>query len=359
MSGTPSVNASYAYDALGRRVAKTSNNTVTIFVNSGYQILTEYSSTSNAPFTEIQSFVYATYIDDPIAVINANGKYFYHSNQQFSVGAITDSGGNLVERFGYNAYGKPVTILDSVLVNNEYLFTGRQIDTETGLFYFRARYYDASLGQFISRDPVGYVDGMSFYGSYFIPNKLDPSGLEDRITENNNTNTEKDYGFTLSAVGPDRIVGKNILTLITNDTTDGSLKRWQDIGKDKSGEIITELNDSNEIAKKTKEQRISTKECISTLNIMGHGTGHGGASTKGKPSFSGGRLSQDAIDQIKSSLCDNAVINLCTCGNNTETMKEKNQQLANDLGATVCYCPATNSRGCHCTVARVCLEPKK
>ncbi len=178
-AGTPSVNASYTYDAFGRRVSKSSNNTITIFVNSGYQILTEYASINNAPFAETQSFVYAAYIDDPIALISTNGTYFYHSNRQFSVGAITDSNGNISERYGYNAYGKPVVITDSILVDNPYFFTGRQLDSETGLFYFRARYYDASLGQFISRDPIGYVDGLSLYRGYFAPKSLDPFGRED------------------------------------------------------------------------------------------------------------------------------------------------------------------------------------
>ena len=199
-AGTPSVNASYSYDALGRRVSKSSNNTITVFVHTNYQnearkakfswlvqpegqdhgwsqqILSEYKSIDGGAFTEHQSFDYASYIDDPIALINTNDTYFYHSNQQFSIGAITDINGNLTERYGYNAYGKPVVITDSILVDNPYFFTGRQLDSETGLFYFRARYYDASLGQFISRDPIGYVDGMNLYRGYFALNRLDPNG---------------------------------------------------------------------------------------------------------------------------------------------------------------------------------------
>jgi len=204
-AGTPSVSAAYAYDALGRRVSKSSGNTVTVFVHSNYQIATEYKSINGGAFTEHQSFVYASYIDDPIALISTNGTYFYHSNQQneammakfrwpaqpegqvqgctqqFSIAAITDSNGNLSERYGYNAYGKPVIITDSILVDNPYFFTGRQLDSETGLFYFRARYYDASLGQFVSRDPLNYVDGMNLYRGYFAVNDLDPSGLAASI----------------------------------------------------------------------------------------------------------------------------------------------------------------------------------
>lgn len=42
--------------------------------------------------------------------------------------------------------------------------------------YFRARYYDPLLGEFISRDPFEYVDGMSLYRAYFVPGRVDPSG---------------------------------------------------------------------------------------------------------------------------------------------------------------------------------------
>jgi len=43
--------------------------------------------------------------------------------------------------------------------------------------YKRARYYDPNTGEFISRDPLGYVDGMSLYRGYFVPNGVDPEGL--------------------------------------------------------------------------------------------------------------------------------------------------------------------------------------
>jgi len=55
---------------------------------------------------------------------------------------------------------------------------GRRTDYDSGLMYFRARYYDPQLGEFISRDPLGYVDGMSLYRGYFAPGAVDPSGLD-------------------------------------------------------------------------------------------------------------------------------------------------------------------------------------
>ena len=46
------------------------------------------------------------------------------------------------------------------------------------LRYKRARYYHAQLGRFISRDPLGFVDGMSLYRAYFVPGGVDPKGLQ-------------------------------------------------------------------------------------------------------------------------------------------------------------------------------------
>jgi RHS repeat-associated protein len=57
-------------------------------------------------------------------------------------------------------------------------FTGRELDSESGLYYYRARYYDPYLGRFISEDPIGFDGGINFY-AYVDNNPLnatDPSG---------------------------------------------------------------------------------------------------------------------------------------------------------------------------------------
>jgi len=73
-------------------------------------------------------------------------------------------------------------------VENPYFYTGRRLDTETavngahGLYYFRARYFSAPQGRFISRDPIGYADGMHLYAAYFGSHfGVDPTGLEMQI----------------------------------------------------------------------------------------------------------------------------------------------------------------------------------
>jgi len=62
---------------------------------------------------------------------------------------------------------------------NPYMFTGRRFDTETRLYYYRARYYSTEIGRFLQVDAIGYADSMNLY-IYVSNNPLnltDPMGL--------------------------------------------------------------------------------------------------------------------------------------------------------------------------------------
>jgi RHS repeat-associated protein len=74
--------------------------------------------------------------------------------------------------------GTPRTVNES-LYGNPWTFTGRRLDGETGLMYFRNRMYETGLGRFCQRDPIGYADGWSLY-TYVSSNpcvSMDPMGL--------------------------------------------------------------------------------------------------------------------------------------------------------------------------------------
>ena len=103
-------------------------------------------------------------------------------NQQWSVTSLVESNGSVVEVYTYDVFGKR-TILNpdgTVRIGSNYDmvygYTSRRHEDETGLMYFRARYYDLGTGEFVSRDPLEYVAGMSQYRGYFAPGMVDPFG---------------------------------------------------------------------------------------------------------------------------------------------------------------------------------------
>lgn len=140
---------------------------------------------------QTREFVYGSYVDEVVAytrtVNGLTSRYYPHYNHLYSVAALTSGNtgdmGAVVEKYAYDAYGKQ-TITAGVggavraksAVGFDRGFTGYIVDQETGLLHARARQYSPTLGRFIGRDPKGYVDGLSLYSAYFVPNHLDPTG---------------------------------------------------------------------------------------------------------------------------------------------------------------------------------------
>ena len=104
------------------------------------------------------------------------------TNHLYSVSAITNTAGQVVERYSYNAYGvrtvkNPTNVvIAKSAVNSDRGFTSYKLDGETGLYSARARMYSGKLGGFASRDSLRYRDGFSLYRAYFVPRFNDATG---------------------------------------------------------------------------------------------------------------------------------------------------------------------------------------
>ena len=83
---------------------------------------------------------------------SANEIYYYHADHLGSTRVLTDKNGNEVQTFFYEPFGKTKAVTGSSPIN--YKYTGQEEDTETGLYYYKARYYDPVIGRFLSQDPL-------------------------------------------------------------------------------------------------------------------------------------------------------------------------------------------------------------
>ena len=173
----------YAHDALGRRVSKTVDQGDGTFVTTvfaqvtlpipplgrvGGQVLAEYAAGA-APAAPDLTYVYGSYVDEPLAIQDAAGDRLYcHRDGRYSVIALTDAAGAVAERYAYDAHGnRLVADAAGVLVSRAATarrgFTGLQADDETGLCYARARLYDPRLGRLLNRDPLRYLADANLY----------------------------------------------------------------------------------------------------------------------------------------------------------------------------------------------------
>ena len=169
----------YTYDGDGSRTSKTSGTATTTYV---------WDPNRSTPVVLADStfkYVYGLGLD--YAVTGGGSLGVYHTDGLGSVRAITDENGNLVEAYLTDAFG--VSLGSEGTVTQPFGFTGQQQDSESGLYYLRARYYSPTLGRFISRDPTfGSVTNplsLNRFG-YALDNPgllVDPSGLSaNRVT---------------------------------------------------------------------------------------------------------------------------------------------------------------------------------
>jgi RHS repeat-associated protein len=115
-----------------------------------------------------------------VAKMSGSNVYYYHYDGLGSTIAMTDSSGNMVNKYSYDEFGNLVNTVEAV--PNPFTYVGQYgvVDDDNGLIYMRARYYDPEVGRFINKDPIGYEGGdvnLFCYAANNPANAVDPSGL--------------------------------------------------------------------------------------------------------------------------------------------------------------------------------------
>ncbi len=164
---------SFKYDPFGRRIQKSSAPGTTNYLYDGSNLLEEVDSSGNvlARYTQTDD------IDEPLSELRGSTTIYYQWDASGSVTSLSNAVAALANTYTYDALGK-LTASTGTLTN-PFQYTAREFDSETGLFFNRARYYDTGVGRFISEDPSGFAGDRNFY-PYTANNPvlyIDPSGL--------------------------------------------------------------------------------------------------------------------------------------------------------------------------------------
>ena len=182
--------ATYSYDGARRRTRRAVEGAPDVaydYFYSGYQAIEVRKDQSASPY---EQYVWGVrYVHSPVCRwydADADGQgvvlHYYLNDANFNVTALIESDGDVAERIAYDPYGK-ATFYDEDWQNpsgqsavaNTVLFTGHRLDPETGCYYAGVRYCHPTLGRWLSRDPVGYADGVTLYES----NASNPVALAD------------------------------------------------------------------------------------------------------------------------------------------------------------------------------------
>ena len=144
----------YSYNANGIRTSKTVDGCeLHEYVLEGSKILKEtWNGNTLVPLYDNS--------DSVCGIIYNNISYFFLKNLQGDIIAITNSDGDTVARYSYDAWGKCTVEFDNTgyIANiNPFRYRGYYLDKETNLYYLNSRYYDANTGRFINTDSPEYV----------------------------------------------------------------------------------------------------------------------------------------------------------------------------------------------------------
>lgn len=163
----------YQYDGLGRRIRTTSAGTNERYVYDGNDVLLDL----NADWSVATTYLNGPGIDNHLRQTSpTTGVSYYLTDHLGSTAALTDATGNIVEQLAYDSFGN-----STGSARTRYGYTGRERDPDTGLMYYRARWYDPQVGRFVSEDPIGFKGGDVNLYAYVLnspTNFRDPTGRQ-------------------------------------------------------------------------------------------------------------------------------------------------------------------------------------
>jgi RHS repeat-associated protein len=148
---------SFKYDPAGRRIYKSSASSTSIFAYDGDNLIEETNATGGV----VARYSQGSNTDEPLATLRSSTTSYYQADGLGSISSLSNGAGSLAQTYTFDSFSKQTASFGSL--TNPFRYTSRELDTETGLYFLRARYYDLSTGRFITEDPLRFRAGASFY----------------------------------------------------------------------------------------------------------------------------------------------------------------------------------------------------
>ncbi|ATB42603.1 type IV secretion protein Rhs [Cystobacter fuscus] len=152
----------YEYDAIGRRTAKHGPRGTRRYVWDGLRLLHEME-----PSGELTTRLHHPNQPIPVLEQRAGVTHYVLPDQIGSASERVTPDGHVVWAARRGTWGQPVAQVSE----GEPGFPGQSYDTESGLYYNHARYYDPELGRYISPDPIGLRGGLNEYA--YVPSPVE------------------------------------------------------------------------------------------------------------------------------------------------------------------------------------------
>ncbi len=200
VSGALVQDVHYTYDVFDRRLAKSVDSDgagpqpleIDRFVYDGDEIALTFDGAGNLTHRYLRGPV----IDQIFADENAMQQVLWPlTDHQGTVRDLVNSAGVVADHRTYDSFGR-LTDQTNAAVDYMFGFTGRELDQETGLHYYRARYYDSAIGQFVGEDPLGFQSGDTNLHRYVgnqSTQRTDPFGLKQQLPQNGHSLDDPDW----------------------------------------------------------------------------------------------------------------------------------------------------------------------
>jgi len=226
-------NVSYGCLPNGDRISR-ANDTETIYYLHDRDNVIAVLDTSGNP---IETYLHGKGIDEPVAMnYNAGTHAFVQDGLGSTVATVF--GGAVLAAYRYDAWGNLEECAGPMAGDIKFLFTGREYDWQTGVYYYRARSYDANLGRFLQPDPAGMVDGPNMYaycGGDPVNNK-DPGGTvaifymrwlpSNRLSASDTPGTKVDPSEVLGPGPVSEVSGPEVVTVLSLQCLEKCAKVW-------------------------------------------------------------------------------------------------------------------------------------